>query len=107
MGAVIALDAGYINATAPTGLGSHTLQVAATDLAGRVSMSAVTTINVIAVGSAAAPTSAVLTPLAADTGYVPQTAALKAILPYLDHLGDGSRVERLCSEVLSIARTAA
>ena len=48
-----------------------------------------------------------LTPLAADVGYRPQTAGLKAILPYIDHLGDGSRIERLCDEVLGLARSTA
>ncbi len=32
-----------------------------------------------------------LTPLLADAGYAPQTAALKAVLPYLDHLGSRLR----------------
>jgi uncharacterized protein with von Willebrand factor type A (vWA) domain len=48
-----------------------------------------------------------LTPLAGDAGFQPQTLGIKAILPFIDHLGDGSRVERLCSEVLAVARRAA
>lgn len=48
-----------------------------------------------------------LTPLAADAGYQPQTLGLQAILPFIDHLGDGSRIERLCGEVLTIARSVA
>ena len=31
-----------------------------------------------------------LTPLAADPAFAPATAGLKAVLPFLDHLGDGS-----------------
>ena len=45
-----------------------------------------------------------LTPLAADAGYVPQTAALKAVLPYLDHLGNGNGLRALCDEILAMAR---
>jgi uncharacterized protein with von Willebrand factor type A (vWA) domain len=37
-----------------------------------------------------------LTPLAADPDFSPDTAALKAILPIVDHLGDGSSVAALC-----------
>lgn len=42
-----------------------------------------------------------LTPLAADSGFAVETAALSAILPHLDRLGDGSTAARLCAEVLS------
>ena len=48
-----------------------------------------------------------LTPLAGDAGYRPQTAGLQAILPYISRLGDGSGTERLCGEILDIARSAA
>ena len=37
-----------------------------------------------------------LTPLAADPAFSPETAALKAILPIVNHLGDGSGVGPLC-----------
>jgi hypothetical protein len=37
-----------------------------------------------------------LTPLAADPAFSPETAALKAILPIVDHLGDGSGIGPLC-----------
>ena len=45
-----------------------------------------------------------LTPLAADPGYRPETAALKSILPYLDALADASSTERLCHHVLNLAQ---
>ncbi|WP_181706491.1 VWA domain-containing protein [Chthonobacter rhizosphaerae] len=48
-----------------------------------------------------------LTPLAADPGYRPETRALKAVLPLVDTLADGSSTERLCAHVLSLARSAA
>lgn len=48
-----------------------------------------------------------LTPLAGETGYRPQTAGLQAILPFISRLGDGSRMERLCDEILDIGRSAA
>ena len=47
-----------------------------------------------------------LTPLAADAGYAPQTAALKAALPFIDTLAAGGSVERLCSHLLGFARQA-
>ena len=37
-----------------------------------------------------------LTPLAADPAFSPETAALKAILPIVDHLGDGGGIGPLC-----------
>jgi uncharacterized protein len=46
-----------------------------------------------------------LTPLAADPGFVPETAALKSILPLIDDLADGSSTERLCANVLGAARS--
>ena len=44
-----------------------------------------------------------LTPLAADPGYAPETAALQALLPDLDHLGGGAGLGALCDEILSLA----
>ena len=44
-----------------------------------------------------------LTPLAADAGYAPQTAALRAVLPFLDHLGNGASLRPLCDEILALA----
>ena len=44
-----------------------------------------------------------LTPLLADAGYTPQTAALKAVLPFLDHLGVGAGLRPVCDEILSLA----
>ena len=37
-----------------------------------------------------------LTPLAADPAFRPETAALKAILGIVDHLGDGSGIDPIC-----------
>jgi uncharacterized protein len=48
-----------------------------------------------------------LTPLAADPRFMPDTGALKAILPLIDELADGSSTERLCTHVLQLSRTAA
>lgn len=42
-----------------------------------------------------------LTPLAAGQHFKPETAALKSILPYLDHIGDGSSTASLVREFLS------
>jgi len=47
-----------------------------------------------------------LTPLAGDSGYVPQTAAISAIAPILDRLGNGSGTAAICEEILTIARAA-
>ena len=44
------------------------------------------------------------TPLAADPRFRPQTAALRAILPHLDDLVDGSGIEPLTDFILSLAR---
>jgi uncharacterized protein len=46
-----------------------------------------------------------LTPLAADPSFVPETEALKAILPLIDDLADGSSTERLCDHVLQLSKT--
>ncbi len=47
-----------------------------------------------------------LTPLAADPEYVPETQALQAILPFVDEFADASSVQRLCREVMDIAKAA-
>lgn len=47
-----------------------------------------------------------LTPLAGDDGYTPRTEALQAVLPWLDSLGDGSRLEAITTRVLTLARAA-
>jgi uncharacterized protein with von Willebrand factor type A (vWA) domain len=46
------------------------------------------------------------TPLAGDPRFRPQTAALRAVLPWLDDLVDGSSVAALTSFMLSLARPA-
>jgi len=43
-----------------------------------------------------------LTPLAADPGYRPETQALRAILPYLTHLGDGATIPVLVAHALEL-----
>jgi len=48
-----------------------------------------------------------MTPLAADPGFQPETAALKSILPVIDALADGSSTERLCHHVLTLAQARA
>ncbi len=48
-----------------------------------------------------------LSPLAGETGYAVETAALSAVLPHLDRLGDGSSAQALCAEVLAFAGDAA
>ena len=48
-----------------------------------------------------------MTPLAADPGYRPETAALKSILPHLDTLADAGSTERLCHHVLNLAQARA
>ncbi|MBL8583422.1 MAG: VWA domain-containing protein [Rhizobiaceae bacterium] len=45
-----------------------------------------------------------LTPLAADPRFKPRTAALRAVLPHLDDLGDGSSTASVAEFILSIAR---
>ncbi len=47
-----------------------------------------------------------LTPLAGDAEYLPQTAALAAIVPLIDRLGNGASTAALCEEILHIARAA-
>jgi uncharacterized protein with von Willebrand factor type A (vWA) domain len=48
-----------------------------------------------------------LSPLAAEPGYRPETAALKSILPHLDALAAAGSTDRLCHHVLSLAETRA
>jgi hypothetical protein len=45
-----------------------------------------------------------MSPLAAELGYRPETAALKSILPHLDALADAGSTERLCHHVLNLAQ---
>lgn len=45
-----------------------------------------------------------LTPLAADPRFRPESAGLKAILPYIDHLGSGGSVKAICAYILSAAK---
>lgn len=47
-----------------------------------------------------------LTPLAADPDFAPRTEALSQILPLLDSLSDGSRLDAICDHVLNLARAA-
>ena len=47
-----------------------------------------------------------LTPLAADPAYRPATEGLSAILPVLDHLGDGSSTLAVTNHILNMARRA-
>ncbi|MEM1299021.1 MAG: VWA domain-containing protein [Pseudomonadota bacterium] len=43
-----------------------------------------------------------LSPLAVEG--LPQTEAMRAILPHLDHLGDGATTQAICAHLLSMAR---
>jgi uncharacterized protein len=45
-----------------------------------------------------------LTPLAADAAFEPRTAGLVAARPFLDELGDGGSIERICAHVLDLAK---
>ena len=47
-----------------------------------------------------------LSPLAADPAYRPETGAMRAILPLLDRLGDGSAPPALATEILHFAQGA-
>jgi uncharacterized protein with von Willebrand factor type A (vWA) domain len=47
-----------------------------------------------------------LSPLAADPAYRPETGAMKAILPLLDRLGDGSEPAAIAGEILGFAKGA-
>jgi uncharacterized protein len=48
-----------------------------------------------------------LTPLAADPGFEPRTAGLVAAGPYIDELGDGGSIEKICTHVLDLAEVRA
>ncbi len=48
-----------------------------------------------------------LTPSAASADFRPETAAMQAVLPYLDALEDGSSIAALCERVLALSREAA
>jgi uncharacterized protein with von Willebrand factor type A (vWA) domain len=48
-----------------------------------------------------------LTPLAADPQFKPETAALQAILPMIDHLGDASGIGPLCDFMEGISEQCA
>jgi uncharacterized protein with von Willebrand factor type A (vWA) domain len=45
-----------------------------------------------------------LTPLAVDPDYAPVTAGLAAVLPVLDHLGDGNSAAAVTEHILTMAR---
>ncbi len=45
-----------------------------------------------------------LTPLASDTQFVPQTDALKSLVPFLNGLGNGASVSSVCQHLLSLTR---
>ena len=47
-----------------------------------------------------------LTPLAGEPGFAPETEALSLALPYIDTLGDGSRLDAICTHVLTLTRAA-
>ncbi|MFN3643453.1 MAG: VWA domain-containing protein [Gemmobacter sp.] len=47
-----------------------------------------------------------LSPLAADPAYRPETGAMRAILPLLDHLADGSSPQAIGAAILGFARGA-
>jgi uncharacterized protein with von Willebrand factor type A (vWA) domain len=47
-----------------------------------------------------------LTPLAADPDYTPVTAGLKAVLPMLNHLGNGANNPAIVDHLLSLSRSA-
>lgn len=47
-----------------------------------------------------------LNPLVADPDFQPQTAAMRAVLPYLDHLAQGDTQDALAREILAFGRAA-
>lgn len=47
-----------------------------------------------------------LTPLAADPGYSPQTAAMRGVMPFLDGLADGSNPGAVARNILAFGRAA-
>jgi uncharacterized protein with von Willebrand factor type A (vWA) domain len=48
-----------------------------------------------------------LSPLATDPGFEPRTAGLSAVRPFLDELGDGGSLARICARVLELAKARA
>jgi len=48
-----------------------------------------------------------LTPLAAGPNFEPRTAGLVAVRPFLDELGDGAAIDRICAHVLGLAKARA
>jgi uncharacterized protein with von Willebrand factor type A (vWA) domain len=48
-----------------------------------------------------------LTPLAADPGFEPRTAGLVAIRPFLDQLGDGGSMDKICAHILALTEAKA
>jgi len=48
-----------------------------------------------------------LSPLAADRDFSPETAALKAVLPFIDRFADGGSIESLCTHILNAERSVA
>jgi uncharacterized protein len=48
-----------------------------------------------------------LTPLAANPDFEPRTAGLVAARPFLDELGDGGSIDKICARVLALAETRA
>jgi hypothetical protein len=48
-----------------------------------------------------------LSPLVDARNPQPQTAAMQSVLPFIDRLGEGGSVARICAEVLEFARRAA
>ena len=48
-----------------------------------------------------------LTPLATGRDYLPETAAMQAVMPFIDHLDGASSVEVLCNRILALGREAA
>lgn len=47
-----------------------------------------------------------LNPLAGDPDFQPQTAAMQAVLPFLDHMADGGTEQALAREILAFGRAA-
>ena len=48
-----------------------------------------------------------LSPLVDGENALPQTAAMQSVMPFIDRLGEGGSVARICTEVLEFARRAA
>ena len=48
-----------------------------------------------------------LSPLVDGENALPQTAAMQSVMPFIDRLGEGGSVARICAEVLEFARRAA